>query len=257
MSRAHRHFLPGYIWHITQRCHRQQFLLKFYQDRQTWIRWLYEARKRYGLQVLNYTVTSNHVHLLVRDTGENDISASMQLISGRVAQQYNQRKSRHGAFWEDRYHATAVQSGSHLARCLVYVDLNMVRAGVVQHPADWPHGGFHEIQTTPNRYRIIDIEQLCRLLEFSDIAKFRTAHLGWIATALQQSNLQRESVWTEAVAVGETSFLEAVKHKIQRRSPGRSLLLEKDVLCLRESREPYRAVFRPKNPSLSSKKADK
>jgi len=54
-------------------------------------------------------VTSNHVHLLVKDTGGEAIAQSMQLIAGRTAQEYNQRKNRHGAFWEDRYHATAVQ----------------------------------------------------------------------------------------------------------------------------------------------------
>ncbi len=66
---------------------------------------LFEARKRHGLSVLNYTVTSNHVHLLVRDNGERDvIPASMQLIAGRMAQEYNNRKERKGAYWEDRYH---------------------------------------------------------------------------------------------------------------------------------------------------------
>jgi putative transposase len=61
----------------------------------------------------------------------------MQLISGRTAQEYNQRKSRKGAFWEDRYFATAVGTDRHLIRCLVYVDLNMVRAGAVDHPSQW------------------------------------------------------------------------------------------------------------------------
>jgi len=37
-----------------------------------------------------------------------------------------------------RYHATAVESGGHLTRCMVYIDTNMVRAGVVSHPAMWP-----------------------------------------------------------------------------------------------------------------------
>ncbi|CAB1080953.1 Transposase and inactivated derivatives [Olavius algarvensis Delta 1 endosymbiont] len=58
----------------------------------------------------------------------------MGLIAGRTAQQYNQRKKRKGAFWQDRYHATAIETGEHLLRCLVYIDLNMVRAGVVDHP---------------------------------------------------------------------------------------------------------------------------
>ena len=61
-------------------------------------------------------------------------SHSMQLIAGSVARQYNRRKKRKGAFWEDRYHATAIETDHHFLQCLVYIDLNMVRAGVVQHP---------------------------------------------------------------------------------------------------------------------------
>ena len=48
--------------------------------------------------MLNYIVTSNHTHLLVKDTGANGIAESMQLIAGRTAQEYNERKARHGAF---------------------------------------------------------------------------------------------------------------------------------------------------------------
>jgi putative transposase len=142
MPRANRHFLAGHVWHITHRCHKQQFLLKFSRDRKQWLHWLYQARKRYGLCILNYIVTSNHIHLLVRDQGKGEIARSMQLIAGRTAQQYNTRKSRTGAYWEDRYHATAVQTDDHLARCMVYVDLNMVRTGVVEHPAAWAHSGY-------------------------------------------------------------------------------------------------------------------
>ncbi|MFZ0724160.1 MAG: hypothetical protein WAM61_00085, partial [Desulfobacterales bacterium] len=39
---------------------------------------------------------------------------SLQLVAGRTAQEYNDRKGRKGAFWEDRYHATAIEKGEHL-----------------------------------------------------------------------------------------------------------------------------------------------
>ena len=145
MPRAHRHFIAGHVWHITHRCHRRDFLLKFSRDRSTYLHWLFEAKKRFGLEVLDYVVTSNHIHLMVRDSGSDVIANSMQLIAGRTAQQYNQRKQRKGAFWEDRYHATAIETDDHLQRCLVYIDLNMVRAGVVTHPEQWKHAGFNEI----------------------------------------------------------------------------------------------------------------
>ena len=131
MARAKRHFLPGFVWHITHRCHKKEFLLRFYKDKRRWLSWLFQAKKRYGLSVLNYMVTFNHIHLLVRDIGERDvIPNSIQLIDGRTGQEYNQRKTRKGAYWEDRYHATAVETDNHLIQCLLYMDLNMVRAGV-------------------------------------------------------------------------------------------------------------------------------
>ncbi len=65
--------------------------------------------------MLNDIVTSNHIHLLVVDSKEDVISQSMQLIAGRTGQEYNQRKKRKGAFWEDRYHVTAVETDKHLA----------------------------------------------------------------------------------------------------------------------------------------------
>jgi putative transposase len=101
MPRANRHYLPGQVWHITHRCHKKEFLLRFALDRRRWVSWLREARKCFGLSVLNYTVTSNHIHLLVAENGQPEaISKAMQLIAGRTGQEYNQRKGRKGAFCE-------------------------------------------------------------------------------------------------------------------------------------------------------------
>ncbi len=92
MPRANRHFQPGYVWHITHRCHKREFLLKFARDRRRCRHWLFEARKRFGLCVLNYIVTSNHVHLLVQDRGQGEIAHGLQLIAGRTGQEYNRRQ---------------------------------------------------------------------------------------------------------------------------------------------------------------------
>ncbi len=44
MPRANRYFLPDHVWHITHRCHKKEFLLKFAKDRKLWLHWLFEAR---------------------------------------------------------------------------------------------------------------------------------------------------------------------------------------------------------------------
>jgi REP element-mobilizing transposase RayT len=51
----------GIAGHITHRCHKREFLLKFDKDKKRWMDWLFEAKKRYGLSILNYVVTSNHI----------------------------------------------------------------------------------------------------------------------------------------------------------------------------------------------------
>jgi len=48
MATAKRHYLPGYIWHITHRCHKREFLLGYAKDRHWYLQWLYEARKYVG-----------------------------------------------------------------------------------------------------------------------------------------------------------------------------------------------------------------
>lgn len=251
MPRASRHFLAGHLWHITHRCHKKQFLLKFKKDRKQWLRWLYQARRRYRLCILNYVVTSNHIHLLVLDQGDGEIARSMQLVAGCTAQKFNRRKGRKGAFWEDRYYATAVQCDSHLARCLVYIDLNMIRAGVVQHPEDWPHGGYREIQTPPKRYRLIDTERLMLLLGFTDLQRMRAAHRQWVREALQGGRHKRERQWTEAVAVGQREFVATMQRDLYLRCPGRRIEEQDGDSRLGESPAPYRSVFGPEKRRLS------
>ncbi len=250
MPRANRFYLPGQVWHITHRCHRQQFLLKFLRDRRSWHRWLFEARKRYGLCVLNYIATSNHIHLLVRDQGKGEIARSMQLVSGRMAQAYNQRKQRKGAFWEDRYHATAIESGEHLARCLVYIDLNMVRAGAVTHPADWLVSGYQEIQTPPRRYRIIDIPALQEALGLAANSQIGAVHREWVEQALKEDPLHRDTRWSESVAIGSHAFVEGVQAQLGTWAQARHVEDADDAACLRESSAAYMADFRPENVAL-------
>ena len=61
MPRAKRDLLPGYAWRITHRRHKREFLLKFARDRRSWTNWLFEAKKRCTLRVLDYMVTSNRI----------------------------------------------------------------------------------------------------------------------------------------------------------------------------------------------------
>ena len=241
MARAKRHYVPGHVWHITHRCHRRSFLIKFAKDRRRWIEWLYQAKRRYrGLSVLDYMVTSNHIHLLVSDNGgRNVIPDSLKWVAGRTGQEYNIRKNRRGAFWQDRYYATAVESNRHLRHCIAYIDMNMVSAGVVDHPINWKCYGYNEIQNPQVRKGIIDFDRLMELLGFKTQDQLKEAHSKWVESAIQTGNQGRETKWTLSIAVGSKPFIEKIKQALGFKAIGRKIRGADDSFELRETMKPY------------------
>ncbi|MDB9952425.1 transposase [Porticoccaceae bacterium] len=252
MPRANRYFIPGHVWHITHRCHRSEFLLKFARDRKRWRHWLFEAKKRFGLSVLNYIVTSNHIHLLVKDTGQDVISKSMQLIAGRTAQEYNQRKNRKGAFWEDRYHATAIDTEGYLAQCLVYIDMNMVRAGVVSHPSSWANSGYKEIQNPLDRYSVIDYLALMELLSINNLTQLQSEHQGWVEAELKKDSMVRKQLWSESLAVGSQAYVQGVKEALGVSAKPRQIEAHEGLYRVKEPIASYTYDFDAKNSRLSN-----
>ena len=74
MPRGRRFILPGQTYHVTHRCHRREFLLRFKQDRNTYREMMRERLSKYRISLFTYTLTSNHVHLLLRPNPASALS---------------------------------------------------------------------------------------------------------------------------------------------------------------------------------------
>ena len=191
-------------------------------------------------------VTSNHIHLLALDTGgRNVIPDSIKLVAGRTGQEYNVRKNRKGAFWEDRYHATAVEKNLYLRKCMTYIDLNMVRAGVVEHPSQWEFCGYNEIQNPRKRKGIIDFDRLMGLLGFENYDDLKKAHYKWVESEIQTDNSGKENKWTQSIAVGSKTFVETMKEAFGFRAKGRKIICADDSFELREEITPFGNAANP------------
>ena len=153
----------------------------------------------------------------------------------------------------DRYHSTAIETGEHLLRCLVYIDLNMVRAGVVDHPSKWSHGGYNEIQVPRRKSIIIAYERLRELAGFEDYESFASAHRQWVQAALEDIDAKRASRWTESVAVGSRPFIERIKNAMGAMAKGRSIQSAEGAFELREAQCAYNSIFDPKNHNIDPK----
>ena len=249
MPRANRYLLDGQLYHVTHRCHDREFLLKFATDRNDYRRLARDMSHRHCVKLLTYCLTSNHVHLLLDAPDKAAIGQFMKDLAGTIAQHYNRRKRRTGGYWEGRYHATMVDSGSYLWACLLYIDLNMVRAGVVGHPQDWPWTGWQEIMGLRKRYCLVCLEALLAWTGHATIEELRTHYRHEIDDRIQRGALDREAQWTEAVAVGADAFIDSVRQQLPDRRQWEIRAIDIGPTAgriLKESTPPYMVFSAPK-----------
>jgi putative transposase len=128
----------------------------------------------------------------------------------------------------------------------------MVRAGVVHHPRDWRESGYHEIQSPPERYRIIDRAALCELIGVAE-ERLAVVQNEWIDSTLARGHLEREKHWSEAVAVGGRGFVEEVQEKLGPRARYRRVEDVDGLSILRDSEEPYWPRLMGEIAALSAK----
>jgi putative transposase len=249
MPRGNRYIVPGYVYHLTHRCHDRKFLLKFACDRNRYRQRLREAVLELQVSLLSYNVTSNHVHLVAYSDDEEQISLLMQQAAGEFARDYNRRKGRSGAVWNGRYHATMVDSGEYLWECLLYVELNMVRCGAVAHPSQWQWSGYSELMGLKRRNRLLDIERLLELLRNVSLHDFRNNFEHGLRKRIAEDKCRRDPKWTESVGVGSLDFIDALRTRVPL---GRTLerRQESGGWTLREA---YGSLFAAENEPITSK----
>lgn len=217
MPRASNYLLEGYTYHLTQRCHGREFLLKAGQDRDAYRAWLREGVLRFKVPVYGFCVTRNHVHVVVHAVDREAVASLMHLASGATAKSFNVRKERHGSLWLHPYHCTVIQDGQHLLNCLRYVDMNMVRAGCVSHPRQWTWCGYHELAGNRRRYKILNVEHLVERLQMGSVSAFQQLYAESIEERLACGKHEREDYWTSSLAVGNKDFVNGITSRYRNR----------------------------------------
>ncbi len=239
MPRACDYLVEGYTYHLTHRCQEQLFLLNAARERDAYREWLREGVKRYGVPVYGYSITCNHVHVIVHASDREAVSRLMQLASGATAKGFNTRKDRKNAMWEHPYHCTVIQNGKHLLNCLCYVDLNMVRTEKIKHPGAWRWCGYHELTGSRKRYRILDIEHLVAKTSRGSVSEFQQWYRDKIEEKLSKGRLKREAHWTDSLAVGDHDFVEQITKEYRNRYRFAVQETAQGVWSVREGSVPY------------------
>lgn len=131
MARLPRLTIAGYPHHIIQRGNNRQAIVRSDADRECLLELLAENARKHQVAFNAYVLMDNHFHLLLTPETAEGVPLMMQAVGRRYVRYFNDLHGRTGTLWEGRYRSTLVQTERYLLACMVYMDLNPVRAGMV------------------------------------------------------------------------------------------------------------------------------
>jgi putative transposase len=206
---------PGLTCHVIQRGNNRAACFVTDSDRYRYLDYLGNAAARFGCAVHAYVLMTNHVHLLLTPGRGGAIAAMMQDLGRRYVRVFNDIHERTGTLWEGRYKACLVDSERYLLACHRYIELNPLRAGMVEEPAAYPwsshrhyaRGTFSSVVTHHAVFDELGHDAAARCSAFIDL----------FGEALNGELLERiRTTVNQGWALGSDRFLEEAERMLGR-----------------------------------------
>lgn len=142
MPRKPRTFLAGVSCHVIQRGNNRAACFFKLQDYLFYLDCLHDASRRYRVSIHAYVLMTNHVHLLLTPDTADGVSKVMQSVGRRYVQYVNFKYRRSGTLWEGRHKSCLVEAERYFLNCMCYIELNPVRANMVDDPGKYPWSSY-------------------------------------------------------------------------------------------------------------------
>ena len=142
MPKPPRICIPGIPLHIVQRGNDRQDCFRQRGDYLRYLGFLAKSAQKYEARVHAYVLMTNHVHLLMTPGHKDSASKMMQNLGRCYVLAFNRIHERTGTLWEGRFRSYPVATENYLFACYRYIELNPVRAGMVESPEEYPWSSF-------------------------------------------------------------------------------------------------------------------
>lgn len=144
MARPLRIEYPGAVYHVMSRGDGREAITVSEDDSVLFLNVLAECVERYNLLIHGYCLMPNHYHLLV-ETPDGNLSDAMRFLNGVYTQRFNSGHKTVGHVFQGRFKSIVVNRDEYLMCLCRYIERNPVRAGIVEHPKDYPWSSYRII----------------------------------------------------------------------------------------------------------------
>jgi len=217
--------------HIIQRGNNRGTCFFTDYDYGCYLDYLGELATRYQCAIHAYILMTNHVHMLLTPHGSESASLLMKHLGQRYVQHVNRVYQRSGTLWEGRFRSSIVQAETYLLRCQRYIELNPVRAGMVDSPASYRWSSFHA--NALGRHDKLVTPHPVFLALGGEESRRRTRYLELFRDQIESRDLEEIRLSANAgYALGDERFRKELGLSLRRRAgpgkPGRPRKTDED-----------------------------
>lgn len=230
MPRGPRPVVPLNPHHVVHRGHNRQVIFAEIEDYAYYLSCLRLAKKLYPCRVYAYVLMTNHVHLLLSPPGMKDLSQLMKRVAGRFTRYMNRKYHRRGTLWEGRFRSAVVEGERYLLAASRYVELNPVRARMVEHPKEYPWSsyGAHAGGEVGD---LLDFDPLYESMG-NNVSERARAYEAWVKESIPEGEWEdiREAIQRGGLLGGkrfQDQIAALLGRQINNRGPGRPAIPEK------------------------------
>ena len=226
MPRRPRIHLPDVPQHVIQRGVDHQPVFFSEDDCRFYLDWLGEYANKRAIVIHAYCLMTNHLHLLLSAPSAAALSGLMQDMGRRYVQYVNRTYRRSGGLWQGRYKSSHIQSERYFLACMRYVELNPVRAQMVQTPGEYRWSscranalGVEDLLLTPHdQYLALGVTAKGRQQAYRELFATEVDDSAWdlIRNATQQGVVVGDSHFAEMI---EKRLGQAVSPRLRGRPP--------------------------------------
>lgn len=215
MPRQPRLELPDVPLHVTQRGVNRCAIFVDDADRHHYRQLLRDACHKQGVAVHAFVLMDNHVHLLLSAAAVGCISQALRHMGQSYVQCFNQRHGRVGTLWQGRFKSSLVDSDAYALRVIRYIELNPVRAAMVEHPQDYRWSSVHTHLGRAQDALLTPHPVYVGL--GSDRTGRADAYRAWLHAPLDRDELARIRVYmAQEKALGDARFQHMVEKALNR-----------------------------------------
>jgi len=224
MPRGPRPVAPTIPHHVIHRGNNRQTIFFERKDYERFLMILTEAKRLHPCRLYAYVLMRNHVHLLLEPVTRDGLGKCMKVLAGRYTRYINREYRRTGTLWEGRFKSSPIQADEYLLACCRYIELNPVRASLVEAPEEYSWSSYR-VRAFGEESRLVDLDPWYEGLG-STPPRRQQRYREWVMhTGLETERQTLRQGVQRGIVVGSDTFVAKVAgiigQPMSRRSRGR------------------------------------